>query len=154
MELASVNNNDPYFYGDKYVKYPDGSLHLHVELVAEVIDSFPHQTADRKSAPVLNVPGSVNVPSRDDESSYMDITIGSKSVGSKKSSKSMKSGKSLHSSKSSPVILGGYDGSASRSGRSIKSRKSSSGVKRTPRTQDDHEDAVVNVNNGGDDVSL
>jgi hypothetical protein len=37
LDFATTLDNDPYFYGAKFVEYPDGSFHLHAELVADTV---------------------------------------------------------------------------------------------------------------------
>jgi hypothetical protein len=84
LDFATVANNDPYFYGAKFVHYPDGSLFLHCELIADTVEGT-NNPLDRNNAEMVDlkkassgVPGSVSVPSGggdDDDCSFMDITV-------------------------------------------------------------------------------
>jgi hypothetical protein len=83
LDFATVANNDPYFYGAKFVHYPDGSLFLHCELVADTVEGT-NNPLDRNNAEMVDlkkssgVPGSVSVPSggeEDDNCSFMDVTV-------------------------------------------------------------------------------
>ncbi len=38
LDFASCINDDPYFFGSKFVEYPDGSFHLDAELVADTVE--------------------------------------------------------------------------------------------------------------------
>ena len=38
--FATMQDGDDFFYGRKFVQYPDGSVHLHVELLAEKNDNY------------------------------------------------------------------------------------------------------------------
>ena len=119
LDLASVANDDPYFYGDKLVTYPDGSCHLHVELVSE---DNKHVSPSKGAAPIYFVPGSVSVPSECDKKSVgsrMDVSVSSKysfrrSVASKsvRSSKSNRTSRSSRSSKTTPTPIINTGGSS------------------------------------------
>ncbi len=80
LDFASVANDDPYMiYGHQIFHYPDGSAHLHVELVGECVSSGSNSA---KATPVFKVPDSVDVVSvsgtrtMTDSCSYMEITVG------------------------------------------------------------------------------
>jgi hypothetical protein len=79
LDFASAKDGDPYFYGAKFVEYPDGSFHLHAELVADTVEGNNPLTTNSASMVLLpnNVPGSVSVPSGGDEDdcSFMDVTV-------------------------------------------------------------------------------
>ena len=108
LNFATVANNDPYFYGDKFVNYPDGSCHLHVELVSE--DDKHTSSTTKGAAPIFYVPGSVSVPSLggDDDCSCMSISSRSvKTSNTRKSvatSRSIKSNRSIKSARTAPII--------------------------------------------------
>jgi hypothetical protein len=78
---SSVANDNPYFYGHQIFHYPDGSAHLHVELVGECVSSSGSNSAKATPA-VFKVPDSVDVVSASgtrtmtDSCSYMEITVG------------------------------------------------------------------------------
>jgi hypothetical protein len=94
LELANVTNNDPYFHDGKFVHYPDGSMMLHAELVADSAMDGCNAPLDRNSASMINLcspppadkilGSSVSVPSLgagiDDECSLMDVTVASKAT--------------------------------------------------------------------------
>ena len=114
LNFASVVNHDPFFYGDKFVCYPDGSVHLHVELVVET--SEENMRGGSAHSPIFLVPDSVDIPSVSDESgSYMEETATT-------------SGKSRlsSSSRASKSTRGGSRKSVSSSPRSTTSKKSTS----------------------------
>ena len=94
LDFASSINDDPYFFGSKFVEYPDGSFHLHAELVADTVEGA-NNPLNRNSAAMFlnnnNIPGSVSVPSGggdEDDYSYMDVTVQSNAGGSKAGSRS------------------------------------------------------------------
>ena len=119
LELASVGNNDPYFYGNNMVTYPDGTVQLHVELIS---DSGPDGAppAARNTATFRDIPGSVSFgSSSSDDASYMEFTVGS-SPGKSVSSRSVSSRKSTSSRSVSSR-------KSTSSRRSTSSRKSTSG---------------------------
>jgi hypothetical protein len=107
LDFASVAHNDPYFYGSKFVGYPDGSVFLHIELVADTVEGS-NTPLDRNSAQMMfygaqqNVPDSVSIPSGggtsacDDDFSYMEET-----VMTAKTTKTTKSSKTSASKSSS-----------------------------------------------------
>jgi hypothetical protein len=39
-QRAGKEDGDEVFYGKHFLKYPDGSIHMHVELLAVVVDSY------------------------------------------------------------------------------------------------------------------
>jgi hypothetical protein len=91
LDFATTLDGDPYFYGAKFVEYPDGSFHLHAELVADTVEGTNNPLTRNSAAMVLladnNVPGSVSVPSGgggdEDDCSYMDVlTVQSNAAGS------------------------------------------------------------------------
>jgi hypothetical protein len=88
LDFATTLDNDPYFYGAKFVEYPDGSFHLHAELIADTSEGTNNLTRNSASMVLLpnNVPGSVSVPSGgggdEDDCSYMDVTVQSNAAGS------------------------------------------------------------------------
>jgi hypothetical protein len=84
LDFATSINGDPYFYGAKFVEYhPDGSFHLHAELIADTVEGATNPLNRNSAAMVLlannNVPGSVSVPSGgggdEDDCSFMDVTV-------------------------------------------------------------------------------
>ena len=77
LNFASVANHDPYFYGNKFIVYPDGSTHLHVKLISD--DAPPIKEKETTThATYVNIPESVSVDSgKDDDVSYMDIPLNS-----------------------------------------------------------------------------
>ena len=117
LDFASVASNDPYFYGDKFVTYPDGSTHLIVELVS---DEDKHSSPNKAAAPIFHVPGSVSVPSvgGDDNMSFhshMDMSVGSRrSMKSTRTSNTSHSHRSHRSARSVPIINAASPAVASR----------------------------------------
>jgi hypothetical protein len=82
LDFATSINGDPYFYGAKFVEYPDGSFHSHAELVADTVEGATNPLTRNRAVMVLvannkNVPGSVSVPSGgggdEDDCSFMDV---------------------------------------------------------------------------------
>ena len=115
LELASVGNNDPYFYGNNMVTYPDGTVQLHVELVS---DSGPDGAppAARNTATFRDIPGSVSFGlSSSDDASYMEFTVGS-SPG-KSTTSDMTSPSAAHTVKSRKTVAGGGVASGTRAKR-------------------------------------
>lgn len=112
LEYATEHDNDPYFFGHKIVKYPDGSTQLVVELIADSPGLERHKPAE-----VREVPCSVSVPSaNDDDDSYMEMTIASATPSQRSHRTSGSSSKrSFRSTKSSRTSK------SSRSGRSTSS---------------------------------
>ena len=121
LNFSNVSHNDPFFYGDKFIKYPDGSVHLHVELVEEKVEKN-FQEKNGNSGTFLNVPGSISL---DDDSTWlgdddMSFETSRRSLRSSKSSRSRRSSKSSSSrlsASSGRRSLGGFSGG----GHSIKS---------------------------------
>ena len=130
LNFATVANNDPYFYGNKFIVYPDGSTHLHVELLSDEPPINKEREA-RSRATYVSVPESVSVHStQDDDVSYMDVTINSEksrhTTRTTRSSRSARSAISRLSTKSTPMVkIGGYEGSLKAPPRKA--------IKRTPR---------------------
>ena len=130
LNFSNVSHNDPFFYGDKFIKYPDGSVHLHVELVEEKVEKN-FQEKNGNLGTFLNVPGSISL---DDDSTWlgdddMSFETSRRSLRSSKSSRSRRSSKSKSSSSrlsasSGRRSLGGFSGG----GHSIKSRKTVAGT--------------------------
>jgi hypothetical protein len=57
LDFANELNGDPYFYGAKFVEYPDGSFHLHAELIADTSEGTNNLT--RNSASMVLLPNNV-----------------------------------------------------------------------------------------------
>ena len=116
LNFATVANNDPYFYGNKFIQYPDGSTHLHVELISDDAPLVKEQDT-RSRATYVNVPESVSVDSaHDDDVSYMDITVNSEksrhTTRTTRSNRTARSAVSRLTTRSTPTVkIGGYDGS-------------------------------------------
>lgn len=103
LDFASVAHHDPYFYGCKFIGYPDGSVFLHIELVADTVEGSNTPLDHNNTAQIFlgtrkSVPDSVSIPSgagstaTDDDYSYMEETVmTTKTSKSQKSSKSSKS---------------------------------------------------------------
>lgn len=118
---------DMFFSGEKFIKYADGSVHLHVELVA--VSSNPSKAS--KQPPNLvqasSIPMSVSVdgganPNVAGQPGMHDAH--STTMGSTTMMNEQESNKAI-------ILQGGFEGVACRSTRSIKS------VKRTADNQDD-----------------
>jgi hypothetical protein len=48
LDFATSINGDPYFYGAKFVEYPDGSFHLHAELIADTVVESANNPLNRR----------------------------------------------------------------------------------------------------------
>lgn len=133
LDYANVTNNDPYFYGNKFTAYPDGSLHLHVELLG---DMGRGHYDERVTTMKLDVPDSVSIPSSNDsdDESYMDITLADNaSLSGSISTKSFKStsSKSTRSKKSTTSAGSKKSTASARSTRST--RSNATGATSTPK---------------------
>jgi hypothetical protein len=127
LDFASVANEDPYFYGHQIFHYPDGSAHLHVELVGECISSGSNTA---KTTPVFKVPASVDVVSVSgggtrtmaDSCSYMEITVGEPTAVTTSRSERSATTRRLTSNTSEAGFSGGAS-VGSNAHQSVKSRK-------------------------------
>lgn len=65
--VASTTDGDELFFGKKFIQYPDGSVHLHVELIGEVKDNYipEERMLDPKmiKSPPKSVPESMDADS-------------------------------------------------------------------------------------------
>ena len=116
LNLASVANNDPYFYGDQFVKYPDGTVCLHVELIGETTEATT-RGMNPNSGKFRNIPNSVQIPSVSDESNlYMEETVDPMN-GSTRCARSTRSRASKYSpkSQSNRSIVDGFSVGSARS---------------------------------------
>jgi hypothetical protein len=59
--FAGSTDGDKFFHGKKFVQYPDGSVHLHVELLCESTDGYHPEEVTAK--PVTHVASPANIPS-------------------------------------------------------------------------------------------
>lgn len=124
LDYASEAHGDPYFYGHKIIHYDDGSSQLHVELIADV--STLGNTID--AAREFTIPGSVNVTSECDDTSYMEYTVHSKKSGVSGYSggASAASSVGMKSAKSRKTVAGTNNGTTSFSGTKRKIRSTQS----------------------------
>jgi hypothetical protein len=58
--FAGNTDGDEFFHGKKFVQYPDGSVHLHVELLCESSDGYNPEEVTQK--PVTHVASPANIP--------------------------------------------------------------------------------------------
>jgi hypothetical protein len=59
-EFAKAEDSDQFFHGKKFVQYPDGLVHLHVELLSMPKDGY--HPSEVTAAPVTMVTSMVNLP--------------------------------------------------------------------------------------------
>jgi hypothetical protein len=59
-EFAKAEDGDQFFHGKMFVQYPDGSVHLHVELLSKPKDGY--RPLEVTAAPVTMVASMVNLP--------------------------------------------------------------------------------------------
>lgn len=121
------NAGDVFFYGKKFIKYPDGSVHLHVELVAVSGDAFEAN----KLCPGL-VKAHV-VPTLVTAQGGTDAGTTAQEQQDEHMNDADDQDQEHHVNISSIVLHGGFAGAARRSSRSVKS------AKRTADNQDDGE---------------
>ena len=50
-QLAEEGVGDDYFFGKRFVQYPDGSIHMHVELLGNVVDSYTPEELELQPVP-------------------------------------------------------------------------------------------------------
>jgi len=77
QEFAKASDGDEFFYGKKFVQYPDGSVHLHIELLCVPKDGFkPEEVREAPVTRVASVPTEVGGPQAMDTSKVYGTVSG------------------------------------------------------------------------------
>jgi hypothetical protein len=64
--IAGISDGDEFFFGKKFIQYPDGSVHLHIELLCETSDGY-HPEEVLGSNPMTHVASPANIPPPTDQ---------------------------------------------------------------------------------------